>query len=33
MIFRTKDGALIEININNFITDTEYYNEIMKLKE
>ena len=32
MIFRTNDGRLIELNINDFITDSEYYNEIMKLK-
>jgi len=33
MIFRTKSGYLIEININDYLTDSEYYNEIIKLKQ
>ena len=32
MLFRTKTGQLVEININDFITDAEYYNEIKRLK-
>ena len=32
MIFRTKSGNLIKININDYITDEEYYIEVMKLK-
>jgi len=32
MIFRTKSGNLIQININDYITDEEYYIEVMKLK-
>ena len=33
MVFSTKSGNLIEININDYISDKEYYMEIMKLKE
>ena len=32
MIFRTKSGNLIQININDYITDEAYYMEVMKLK-
>ena len=29
MIFRTVNGELMEININDYITDIEYYKRIM----
>ena len=32
MIYRTKTGQLVEININDFLTDAEYYKAIKKLK-
>jgi hypothetical protein len=32
MIFRSKSGILIQININDYITDEDYYIEVMKLK-
>ena len=33
MIIRLYDGTLIEININDFTTDENYYDNIMKLKQ
>jgi hypothetical protein len=32
MLFRKKDGTLIEININDFKNDYEYYKKIMITK-
>jgi hypothetical protein len=31
MIFRDKNGKLVEININDYITDGEYYKKLMDL--
>ena len=31
MLFRAKTGQLVEININDFITDAEYYKAIKEL--
>jgi hypothetical protein len=31
MLIRIKDGSLIEININDYLMDTDYYKEIMSL--
>ena len=31
MIFRSSDGKIIDIKINSFITDREYYDIILKL--
>jgi hypothetical protein len=33
MIFRDSQGILREINKKDFITDKEYYSEILKVKE
>ena len=33
MIIRLYDGTLIEININDFLTDESYYENIMKIKQ
>uniref|UniRef100_A0A6C0AYC1 Uncharacterized protein n=1 Tax=viral metagenome TaxID=1070528 RepID=A0A6C0AYC1_9ZZZZ len=32
MLFRKYNGELVEININDFLTDTDYYKEIMGIK-
>ena len=31
MLFRSSDGKIIDIKINSFITDREYYDIILKL--
>ena len=31
MLFRTKEGIIIEINRSSYNTDIEYYKEIMKI--
>ena len=31
MLFRTKTGELVEIKINDFLTDEEYYKKIMQI--
>jgi hypothetical protein len=31
MLFRTKEGNIIEINRSSYNTDSEYYKEIMKI--
>lgn len=31
MLFRKCDGSLIEININDYLTDSDYYNKIINL--
>ena len=31
MIVINQDGNLVEININDYLTDTEYYNTIIKI--
>ena len=33
MLIRTKNGYLIEINMNNYLTDADYYREIIRIKE
>ena len=32
MLIRCKDGKIIDIKINSFITDKEYYEILMKMK-
>ena len=31
MIVINEDGNLVEININDYLTDTEYYNKLIKI--
>ena len=33
MLIRSLNGKLVEININDYLNDIEYYKEIFKLKE
>ena len=33
MLFRKYNGDLIEVNITEFFTDSDYYKNIMRLKE
>ena len=32
MLFRKYNGELVEININDFLTDNDYYKKIMRIK-
>ena len=32
MLFRLANGNLVEININEFLTDADYYKEIIRVK-
>lgn len=32
MLIRSSGGGLVEININDFLTDEEYYKEIIRIK-
>ena len=33
MLIRSVSGGLVEININDYLNDIEYYKQIFKLKE
>ena len=32
MLIRTQSGTLLEININDFLTDSDYYKELLYIK-
>ena len=32
MLYRNNSGNLIEININDFLTDIDYYKEVINIK-